>query len=185
MWRRGFTLVELLTILAIVAGLWALAFPSFSQLIERINSTSRINALVGLVRFARQTAVTQQQWVTLCPASGDACANSRDWSTGILAFADLNRDGERQPDETVLAYHDALKPGERLTWRSFRRSNYLQFRAEGYTNWQNGSFLYCPASGDARNGKVLIINIQGRPAAAADLDGDGVVEQASGEPLVC
>ena len=102
-----------------------------------------------------------------------------------MGFADLNRDGRRQSDEPVLAYQDPLDPGERLTWRSFRRQNFLQFRSEGYTNWQNGSFLYCPASGNASNGKVLIINIQGRTASSVDRDGDGVDEQANGEPLTC
>ena len=56
----------------------------------------------------------------------------------------------------------------------------LTFRAEGYTNWQNGSFHYCPASGDARYGKVLIVNIQGRTALSVDADGDGIDEQANG-----
>ncbi len=185
MHRCGFTLLELLIVLAIAISLGYLAYPPFSQLLERIQSTSRINGLAGLVRFARQTAITRHQWVTLCPALGESCTRSQDWSTGILCFADDNRDGARQPDEPILAYQNPLEPGERLTWRSFRQRYYLQFRAEGYTNWQNGSFAYCPASGDARNGKVLIINIQGRPATAADLDGDGIVEQASGEPLAC
>jgi len=183
--RSGFTLIELLTALVIALVLGYLAYPPFSDLRERIHSTSRINSLAGLVRFARQIAVTRRQWVTLCPTRGDTCARSPDWSTGILCFVDLNRDGVRQPEEPVLAYQSPLDPGEQLTWRSFRQRYYLQFRSEGYTNWQNGSFAYCPASGDARNGKVLIINIQGRAATAADLDGDGIVEQASGIPLTC
>jgi len=183
--RRGFTLIELLIVLALSIGLGYLAYPPFSALLERIHSTSRINALIGLIRFARQTAVTQRRWVTLCPATTGTCTDSPDWSSGIMAFADLNRDGRRQTAEPVIAYQDALDPGEHLTWRSFRRQNFLQYRAEGYTNWQNGSFIYCPASGDAANGKVLIINIQGRPALSTDRDGDGVDEQAGGTPLAC
>jgi type IV fimbrial biogenesis protein FimT len=85
----------------------------------------------------------------------------------------------------VLGYLPGLDPGERLIWRSFRRRNFLQFRPEGYTNWQNGSFLYCPSNGDARYGKALIVNIQGRTAPSVDSDGDGVDEQANGDPLTC
>ncbi|MGD8415556.1 MAG: GspH/FimT family pseudopilin [Pseudomonadales bacterium] len=183
--RRGFTVLELLAVLAIAITLGALAYPSFDDLVARVHSTSRINAIVSLLRFARETAVTQHRWVTLCPASAEVCTGSTDWSTGIMAFADLNRDGTRQTGEPVLAYQSALDPGERLTWRAFRRHNFLQFRSEGYTNWQNGSFVYCPASGDPRNGKVLIVNIQGRTALSTDRDGDGVDEQANGAPLTC
>lgn len=182
---RAFTLIELLVALAVAAVLIRLAYPAYADLVERVHSTSRINALVSLIRFARHAAVAQGQWVTLCPARGETCTNSPDWETGIMGFADLNRDGDRQPSENILAYQSALDPGERLRWRSFRRRNYLQFRSEGYTNWQNGSFHYCPASGDPRFGKVLIINIQGRTAPSVDSDGDGIDEQANGEPLEC
>ena len=182
---RGFTFIELLTALLIAALLGFLAYPSFSEILQRVHTTSRVNSLIGLVRFARQTAVTQRRWITLCPALADSCTNSSDWTTGIMAFADLNRDGSRQPLEPVLAHQSTLDPGERLSWRSFRRRNYLQFRSAGYTNWQNGSFLYCPASGDPRYGKVVIVNIQGRATPSVDRNGDGVDEQASGKPLVC
>jgi hypothetical protein len=32
---------------------------------------------------------------------------------------------------------------------------------------------------------VLIVNIQGRTAASVDEDGDGIDEQANGNPLTC
>ena len=182
---RGFTLMELLVSLAVAATLSSLAYPAFDNLLAQIHSTSRVNDLVGMIRFARHAAISERRWVALCPAEGDWCTNSADWHTGIMGFEDRNRDGERQPEEPILAYLSRLDPGEQLRWRSFRRRNYLQFRAEGYTNWQNGSFLYCPASGDPRYGKVLIVNIQGRTTPSVDTDGDGIDEQANGNPLAC
>jgi type IV fimbrial biogenesis protein FimT len=150
-----------------------------------VHSTSRVNDLVGIIRFARHAAISERRWVTLCPPENEFCSNSAEWHTGVMVFEDRNRDGIRQSGEPVLGYLPGLDPGERLIWRSFRRRNFLQFRPEGYTNWQNGSFLYCPSSGDARYGKALIVNIQGRTAPSADTDGDGVDEQANGEPLTC
>lgn len=182
---RGFTLLELIVALAVAAVLLTLAYPAFDGLVQRVHSTSRVNNLVGLIRFARHAAISERRWVTLCPASDEVCTASSDWHTGIMGFEDRNRDGERQPGEPILAYLSAFDVGERLRWRSFRRRNYLQFRPEGYTNWQNGSFHYCPASGDSRYGKVLIVNIQGRTAPSVDADGDGVDEQANGQPLAC
>ncbi|MGE0625791.1 MAG: GspH/FimT family pseudopilin [Pseudomonadales bacterium] len=181
----GFTLLELLIALVVAGCLVWLARPSMQSLAEQTRTASRINALVALIRHARHAAVTTGRWVTVCPAEGETCLDSQDWASGIMTFSDTNRDGVRQPAEAVLAYQAALDPGERLDWRAFRRQNFLQFRVEGYTNWQNGSFRYCPASRDPRYGKVLIINIQGRTALSRDSDGDGVDEQANGEPLAC
>jgi type IV fimbrial biogenesis protein FimT len=181
----AFTLVELLVTLTIAAVLAGMAYPAFSELMARVHATSRVNDLVGVIRFARHAAITDRSWITLCPAVEESCTNSTDWATGIMVFADRNRDGSRQPQEPVLGYLPQLDEGERLHWRSFRRRNFLTFRSEGYTNWQNGSFHYCPASGDARYGKVLIVNIQGRTAPSVDADGDGIDEQANGRPLTC
>ena len=183
--RRAYTLVELLVTLAIAAVLAGMAYPPFSDLIARVHATSRVNDLVGIIRFARHAAINGGRWVTLCPAVEEGCVNSTNWQSGIMVFEDRNRDGTRQRLEPVLGYLPRLDDGERLYWRSFRRRNFLQFRSEGYTNWQNGSFHYCPASGDARYGKVLIVNIQGRTAPSVDADGDGIDEQANGRPLTC
>ena len=166
----------------VLAGM---AYPAFNDLLARVHATSRVNDLVGIIRFARHSAIDGGRWVTLCPARNGRCTSSADWQTGIMVFEDRNRDGSRQPAEPVLGNLPRLDEGERLQWRSFRRRNFLTFRAEGYTNWQNGSFHYCPASGDRRYGKVLVVNIQGRTALSVDADGDGIDEQANGQPLAC
>lgn len=183
--NRGFTLVELMVTLTITSVLLFLALPSFSDLIESQRTTSRFNSLVGLVRLARQTAITEAIWVTVCPANGETCTNSRQWHTGIMVFQDRNRNGSREEEEVLLAYQPALATGETLHWRAFRNRNHIQFTPGGYTNWQNGSFQYCPASRNARHSKVLIISIPGRTAASMDRDGDGIDEYANGQPLAC
>ncbi len=181
----AYTLIELLLSIGVAAVLATLAYPAFDGLIERVHSTSHVNDLIGIIRFARHAAIVERRWVTLCPAQGNSCTGSRSWHTGLMVFADANRDGSRQAEEPVLGYLAALDPGESLAWRAFRRRNYLQVRPEGYTNWHNGSFHYCPASRDPRFGKVLIVNVQGRTALSVDRDGDGIDEQANGTPLVC
>ena len=182
---RGITLIELLLALLIGGLLLFQGVPAFQQLIQQHHTTARVNALLGVIRFARETAVTQRRWIALCPAAGGACANTTAWHQGILVFADLNRDGTRDSREPVLARMATLDEGETLTWRSFRNRRFLQFRQAGYTNFQNGSFHYCPASRDPAFGKVIIVNIQGRAVPSVDANGDGVDEMANGNPLRC
>ena len=182
---RAFTVIELLVALAVAGVLFTLAVPAFQDLLARHHAASRVNAVSGILRFARQTAITDRRWITLCPARGDACIAANAWHDGIMVFEDDDRDGSRQSDERIVAWLSAMDEGETLEWRSFRRKRYLQFRPRGYTNWQNGSFHYCPASRDPVYGKVLIVNIQGRSTPSVDSDGDGIDEKANGQPLSC
>ena len=55
----------------------------------------------------------------------------------------------------------------------------------GYTHFQNGNFVYCPADGDLRYARQLVINVQGRARTSQDVDHDGFVEDRLGRHLTC
>ena len=48
-----------------------------------------------------------------------------------------------------------------------------------------GNFTYCPPNNDARHARQLILSMSGRPRAALDTNGDGIVEDANDKPLRC
>ena len=56
---------------------------------------------------------------------------------------------------------------------------------EGFTNYQNGNFTYCPPDGDLRFARQLVINVQGRVRMGHDTDGDGIVEDRRGKDVRC
>lgn len=84
--HKGFTLFELLTVLAIIAVLAMIGVPSFRTLTLDNRLTSTTNTLLGALQFARSEAVTQRATIRVCAANSDhtACAASTDWSTGAL-----------------------------------------------------------------------------------------------------
>jgi len=182
---RGFTVIELMATLAVAALLLSLAAPSFQRLIATHRSAAAMNQMAGAVNLARSLAVTSGAVVTLCPGRGSECLGRDQWHRGALIFVDHNRNGTLDADERVDRALPPLEPGERIYWRSFRNRTYLQFHARGYTRWQNGNFLYCSPGGDAGLARMAIINPPGRLRSARDRDGDGVVEDAAGRPVVC
>jgi type IV fimbrial biogenesis protein FimT len=96
--RRGFTLTELMVVLAIAAVLLGLAVPSFWQLIERQRLRTTANDLFDAIDLTRSQAITRGRRVTMAPAdpAGD------DWSRGWVVFVDKNDNRRPDPEEEVI-----------------------------------------------------------------------------------
>lgn len=84
----GFTLLELVAALAVVAISLTLAVPSFREIMARSTTTAIANDLVGAFAQARAEAAKRGVRVAVLAASGDA-----DWSSGWGVYADSGRDG--------------------------------------------------------------------------------------------
>ncbi len=181
----GFSLNELMVALAVAAVLMGTAIPEFTELAAAQRATAQINALAGAVNSTRQLAISHNRTMTLCAGQGPRCGNRQDWHKGMLVFADTNNNRCLDDGEFVGARFAKPEAGATIVWRSFGNRAYLRFAATGVTDWQPGNFQYCPANQDARFARQLIINAQGRVRQATDSDGDGIRENAKGQPLSC
>ena len=90
---KGFSLVELMVTLSILAIAIAIAVPSFSSLIIKQKIKSKRNDLMSAFQYARTEAVTQNQAVSICAssdpwASSPTCSGNTYWSTGWIVFYD-------------------------------------------------------------------------------------------------
>lgn len=181
---RGLTLIEILVVAVMIAVLAGLLGPSFGSLVASTRAAATLNSFATLLASARSAAVVFGASVRVCPGRGTSCSERNRWHEGTLAFTDLDGDRLVDADERVIATHPGFEHGT-LRWRSFRNRSDLVFASSGLTDWLNGSFLYCPASRNNRQARMLILNTAGRVRHAADLNGDGVREDASGRPLAC
>lgn len=182
---HGMTLIELLITLAIAALMTTFAIPSLMGLVRDYRATAAINGIIGQVQFTRSAAITTRRLVTLCPGRAPTCGQRNTWHLGSFVFIDYNKNGRMDGnDEVVKEFGPAAQEGE-FTWRSFRNRKSLSINSHGLTNWQNGSFRYCPANGDERYARQAILNAQGRVRYARDRDGDGIREDAQGRPIRC
>jgi type IV fimbrial biogenesis protein FimT len=183
--QAGLSLVELLVTLAVAAVLTGMVVPAFRDLAADRRGSAALNQIVGAVQYARSAAITHHATVTLCPGIDRRCLGRDQWHRGALLFLDRNGNGSLEATDPVLGRLPSLNAEGRIYWRSFRHRAYLQFTARGYTAWQNGNFLYCPAGGAATGARMVILNPQGRSRVARDRNGDGIMEDAAGRPISC
>jgi type IV fimbrial biogenesis protein FimT len=85
---RGFTLVELMVTLLVLAVLLGLAVPSFRDAALSSRLTGYANDLVASVQIARSEAIKRNATVTLCASTnGSTCATAGGWEVGWIILA--------------------------------------------------------------------------------------------------
>ncbi len=107
---RGFTLIEVLVVIGIVAVLMQIAAPSFKSQIQAGTMRSNVNSFLADMRFARSESIRRGGGVVMCrsnaPESTQACNGttgaSNGWVTGWIIFHDLNNNGARDSGESIL-----------------------------------------------------------------------------------
>ena len=84
--HKGFSLIELMVAVAIIAIIATIAVPSFSALLQNSRLSSATNSVLGALQTARSEAATLRSTIKVCAANAaqTACGNSTDWKSGVL-----------------------------------------------------------------------------------------------------
>jgi prepilin-type N-terminal cleavage/methylation domain-containing protein len=111
----GFTLLEALVVLALVAVLAGMAAPAMGRLRQQHRMQAQAEALFSSLMLARSEALRQQQRVTVCARTpDDRCASAGPWTQGWMVFVDTNANAQRESQERLLQKHEALPSGMAL-----------------------------------------------------------------------
>lgn len=105
LYNKGFTLLELIVVIAITAILAVIALPAMNRLVATQRLNNRTDQLVALFQYARSEAVRTNKPVLICPtkirnnvATANDCGAFKDYDDGLgwqgfLAFNDIDLDG--------------------------------------------------------------------------------------------
>lgn len=163
--ERGFTLLELMVTVTIVAILAALAAPSFTRLIADNNLSTQVNSLLADLRFARSEAIKRGINITLCPSSTSlnttATCSGSDWRTGWIAFIDADANNSRANTETILRRQEAFAAGASIVSNNPTPISSLRFNAEGRIPGGMGALNFTAVNNIAPN-RLLCISVTGR-----------------------
>jgi type IV fimbrial biogenesis protein FimT len=98
----GFTLIEAMIVVAIVAILAALAAPSMQDAINRYRIIAVADDLRATYMFARSEAIRTRQQVVIQRTGSAVCTTANDWHCGWTVYADQNANGIMDGAETVI-----------------------------------------------------------------------------------
>lgn len=104
---RGFTAMELMVVVTIVAVLAALAGPSFTLMIESWSVRDAMESMRSTLLFARSEAIKRGGRVAIhkLPNNTNSCtsaSSNRDWDCGWIVCQDINDNGVCNASEPVL-----------------------------------------------------------------------------------
>ncbi|HEY4093776.1 MAG TPA: GspH/FimT family pseudopilin [Luteibacter sp.] len=86
--HAGFTLVELMITLIVMAVLLAVAVPSFRGTMRRSYVSGAMSTMNADLQFARAEAANRHQFVSVCRSTdGLICANGQDYDAGYIIYA--------------------------------------------------------------------------------------------------
>lgn len=179
--QRGFTLMELMVVLAVVGVIMGMAVPNFSLYVRNSRLTGGANDVLASITRARTEAIKRQLSVAVCATDNPniavpVCSTAATaWRLGWVVWVDADNDWvpDNNVNEPVLERHPALDTT--LTVRS-NNSDRVKYGSTGFVS-PPGAFVsttniaMCDSRGTANTvgggsaARAIRITATGRPRA--------------------
>ena len=192
--QAGYTLIELMVVVVMVAVLASIVGPGFQDSLARNKRQSAMEETLNMLRKARGEAATESAFAVACAsANGTTCSETNSWETGHIVFLDNGAaggtagDASRQTNEPLLRVRGAAPAGVTVRAVNFEdvadKEGILVFSPQGRPN-DNGTFQICDNFG-AAEAKAVILNLSGQPRIGIEDSTDGYVDTDLGVNVTC
>lgn len=166
----GYTLIELMVIVAILAVLLAFTIPSFTN--SNLNAEQRgaIQRLLVTFQEAQSIADRDRSTISLCPsANGTTCTNGANWTIGWLMF--VGTDSTPPSADSIVGQTDAQSDRLSITLVGATPPLRITYRGNPSLSLQESSFSICDRRG-AASASALILGRGGLASEATLRDGN-------------
>jgi type IV fimbrial biogenesis protein FimT len=188
----GFTMIELMVVLVVLAVLLGVGVPAFTELIRSNRLTAEVNSLRASLATARSEALVQRSWVTVCQSSNAQDPNTipvclddpgnAPWEDGFVAFVDFDGDGLFDAGDDRRVTTEAVER-DPITVR-FDNSR-VRFDAQGAALGFAGTFTVCDNEREDEDARALIVAPSGQIRSAIDTTSDSIVNGLDGTNVSC
>ena len=176
---QGFTLIELMVTVSVLAILVGLALPNLRSFLVSNRLSSDVNGLIGLLNYARSEAIVRNQSVVVCPKTNGAaitCEDTQFWGEfETQVFVDINGNNQRNsPEDVLLKTIPATDPaGAERRINRVTNTSVIRFGAVGFAQVPHRFDIF--AIGDAafeiKYGRTICISRPGRVRIATANNG--------------
>jgi type IV fimbrial biogenesis protein FimT len=169
---RGFTLIELMIVIALMAVLTSLAVPGFSQFLSKRSVSAAAATLATDYRFARSEAIKRASFVTVCRSTDStSCAGvSESWHGGWIVFADTDGNGVVGANEDILRVQQVVQGISSMANPTLSSTRHTAtFRSSGIAVSVSDTMVITPSVAST-NTRLMCISWQGRVALRSQGD---------------
>lgn len=164
---KGFTLIELMVAVALLAVIVSLAAPAMGDFLVRQRVVSQASELTLAMALARSEAVKSNARVVVLPATASSTGWSDGWCVGPASIANCS--------ESAVIRHFSAKSGVNITSSNLASPHRIIFLRDGTRGFGSGIPSLKVSSpqlkATATDARCITLNPQGR-AAVQNIDKD-------------